>query len=280
MYKSAGKVALVTGAAKKHGIGCAIAVRLAKEGADIAVLDKALVLPGDTESIEGWEGLKSVVSEIQALGCRAVAVTCDITDSSQVDRAVQDIVKKFGQIDILVNNAGIQIICKFLDLKDEIWGAHLMVNLTGTFFVSRAVAKEMVRRGAGGRIINIASQLGKSGSGDGRAAYCASKFGVIGLTQCLALELSPHHILVNSVCPGLTDTDLSADFYRSQAQREGISEKEVRRRTTEQFISHVPLGRLGTVEDVANIVAFLSSEEANFITGQSINVNGGMIVAH
>lgn len=279
MYNLAGKVAIVTGANGKRGFGRAIANRLAQEGADIVVVARFAVPPRDEEMIEGWKGLNSVVEEIKALGRQALAITCDITKSKEVDEMVTETIDKFGQIDILVNNAGVHIFGRIESITDEIWYKNIEVNLTGTFFCSRAVAREMIKRNREGRIINIASTHGKQGSGEGDVAYCASKFGVVGLTQSLALELAPHNILVNAVCPGLADTDLAVDHFRNQAQFEDISAQEWRDRLFSQRKAFVPLGRLTTTEDIANMVAFLASKQADFITGQSINVSGGVLTA-
>jgi len=275
-----GKVAIVTGAGGKRGFGRAIANRLAKEGADIVVVDKFTVPPRDEDLAGDWKGIDSVADEIQALNRQALAITCDITKSKDVDRMVKETVTNFGKVDILVNNAGLHIYSSIQDISDEIWDSHLAVNLTGTFFCSRAVAREMVQRGEGGRIINIASLLGKVGMGNGQTAYCASKFGVVGFTQSLALELASHNILVNAVCPALTATDIHSDAFKAEAEREGISEQEIRTRMQEKIAAQIPLGRLGTLEDIANMVVFLASDEASFITGQSINVNGGLLTAH
>ena len=279
MYDLAGKVAIVTGAAGKRGFGRAIANRLAKEGADVVVVDKFNVPPRGDDLSESWEGLNSVVNEIKALGRQALAIVCDITKSHEVDKMVEESVARFSNVDILVNNAGLDIYSSIADITDEIWDIHLEVNLTGTFFCSRAVARKMMQSGEGGRIVNIASLMGKVGMGNGQMAYCSSKFGVTGFTQSLALELAPYGILVNAVCPALTATDIHSDAFESEAELEGISVQDARDRMHKKVASRVPLGRLGTAEDVANMVAFLVSEEASFITGQSINVNGGLFTA-
>lgn len=279
MYDLAGKVAIVTGAGGKRGFGRAIANRLAQEGADIAVVDKFRVPQRGEDLTGGWRGIDSVVEEIKALGRRSLGIICDISQSQQVDEMVKETTDKLGRVDILVNNAGLDINCSIKEFTDELWNTHLSVNLTGAFFCSRAVVREMLRRGEGGKIINIASLLGKVGMGNGQTAYCASKFGMIGLTQSLALELAPNNILVNAVCPALTTTDIHSDAFQDEAEHEGISIQEASDRMHKAVAARVPLGRLGTVEDLANMVAFLTSEEASFITGQSINVNGGLFTA-
>ncbi|MFC1958014.1 SDR family NAD(P)-dependent oxidoreductase [Chloroflexota bacterium] len=280
MYDLTGKIAIVTGAGGRRGFGRAIAKRLAKDGADIVVIDKFALQLRDKDLTDGWKGIESVADEIKALNRQALAITCDITNSEEVDRMVKDTVAEFGGIDILVNNAGLHIYSSIQDISDEIWESHLAVNLTGTFYCSRAVVQEMMQRGEGGRIINIASLLGKVGMGNAQTAYCASKFGVVGFTQSLALELASHNILVNAVCPALADTDIHNDAFNEEAEREGISVQEIRTRMHDEVIPQIPLGRLTTAGDIANMVAFLASDEASFITGQSINVNGGLLTAH
>jgi NAD(P)-dependent dehydrogenase (short-subunit alcohol dehydrogenase family) len=274
-----GKAAIVTGAGGRRGIGRAIALRLAREGADVAVVDKSEILSQDAEQDNSWKGISSVAAEIQALGRRGIAIVCDISRSEDVDAMVTETISKLGKIDILVNNAGVHIYAGIKDITNEVWDKHLAVNLTGTFYCSRAVVREMVARGAGGRIINIASVQGKTGVGDRQLAYSVSKFGVIGMTQCLALELAADKILVNSVCPTLTDTDLHYDAFKASAERQGTNIQEPRKRLNEIILNRVPLGRLGMPEDIASMVAFLASDEAVFITGQSINVNGGQFTA-
>lgn len=280
MYDLTDKVALVTGAASKRGFGRAIATRLAREGADVVVTGRAASPHRNREQQDGWSGLDAVVDEIKALGRVAFAVTGDITKSDEVDKMVTDAVNKFGRIDILVNNAGIHTFATIDKISNEIWDQNISVNLTGTFYCSRAVARAMMKRGKGGKIINIASVNGKAGSGSGSSAYCASKFGVIGLTQSFALELAPHKINVNSVCPTLADTDMAWENFETEAKRDGITVPEAMGRLIQRRAATIPLRRLVTGEDVANMVAFLASREADYITGQSINVDGGFLMAH
>ena len=189
MYNLDGRVSLVTGAAGRRGIGRATAIRLAKEGSDVVVVDKFVVPPRSEES--GWQGLNGVVKEIKSLGRQALAFSVDITQAQEVEEMVHKTLARFGKIDILVNNAGASGIMggerEIKDFADEVWHTTLAVNLTGTFFCCRAVAREMVTRGEGGKIINISSIHGKIGK-RGQGAYTASKFGVIGLTQVL-----PHY---------------------------------------------------------------------------------------
>ena len=278
MYDLTDKLAIVTGAISKKGFGRAIANRLAKEGANVVVVDKYIVPPGDTSS--DWQGLNSVVSEIESLGRRAAAISCDISNSSSVDTMIKQVMADFKTIDILVNNAGVHSYAGILTQSDDTWKRHLDVNLTGTFYCSRAAGKHMVGSGRGGRIINMGSMMSKTGMGGGQSAYCASKFAIIGLTQCMALELGQYGILVNAICPALTDTDLHKEEFEQTAIRESTNIEQIRTRFNEPVIARSPLGKLGTPEDVAAMVAFLASSQASFITGQAINVNGGIFTAH
>ncbi len=220
MYNLKNKVAIVTGAGGQKGFGRAIANRLAKDGADVVIVDRLPVLPQDQAG--GWRGIESVVAEIEAYGQRGLGIVCDITRSHEVDKAVAATILKFGKIDILVNNAGIHINRSLLEMDDAIWNSQIAVNLTGTFFFARSAAREMLKRNQGGRIINIGSLRSKTAA-PGEEAYCASKFGVIGLTQSMALELASHKILVNAVCPALTDTDINLEMFQNQAKNGLIS---------------------------------------------------------
>jgi NAD(P)-dependent dehydrogenase (short-subunit alcohol dehydrogenase family) len=279
MYDLTGKVAVVTGAGGKLGFGRAIASRLAEEGADIVLVDKSSRLKRIEDSDGDWDGLNSVAAEIKALGSQVATAICDISQSGEVDRMVEESVSVFSKIDLLVNNAGVKINQDVLDITDEIWNLHLAVNLTGMFYCSRAVARQMAKTGRGGKIINIGSMWSKVGSRNQDLPYCVSKFGVLGLTQSLALQLARYNILVNAVCPALTDTGINSDVFEEIAKKENISREEARDRTHKRVSTTSPLGRLGTPADVANMVAYLASDEANYITGQSINVNGGLFTA-
>ena len=279
MYRLKDKIAIVTGAGGQKGLGRAIALRLAQEGAHVAVTDKYAIPTGGQETGASWKGIESVAEEIQAMGRRAMALTCDIADSTDVDRMVAAVVDNIGPIDILVNNAGMYRYMDIVDMSDALWAAHLSVNLTGAFYCLRAVARDMISRGQGGRIINISSLNGKTPTGTAQSAYCTSKFGLIGFTQSAAVELSRHNILVNAICPGLVETDLHSEDFKTTATQRNISAEEVSRQKHEAVKARVPLGRLGVPGDVAKMVAFLCSDEANFVTGQAINVNGGIFTA-
>ena len=272
-----GKVALVTGAAGEFGLGRAIAVRLAKDGADVVVND-VTEKPYHLDESE-WLGLQDVVSEIESLGQRSFGFVGDITDSDKVSAMIEKIVLEFGKIDILVNNAGSKpgkdrVLA--VDLDEKEWDRVIKVNAKGTFLPSQAVARHFIERKIQGRIINISSVAGKEAI-PRYAAYSASKFAIIGLTQALALELAPHQITVNAVCPSLVDTERVTQLVNALTES-----NEQFRDKYEELIQNrsglVPLGRLATRTDVANTVSFLASEQSNFLTGLSIPVAGGSMV--
>lgn len=281
MYKFKGKVALVTGAARMRGIGHSTTVRFAMEGANVVVNGQYRPLEKfpEEEKLEGWIGLESVVKEIEAQGVRGLAITADISDSKQVQDMVNKVLAEFGRIDFLVANAGINIRNPFLEVKEEDWHHVLAVNLNGVFYCCQAVARHMVERG-GGAIVNVSSRSGKMGIAN-YAAYCASKFGVNGLTQVLAIELGPHNIRVNAVCPGRTITNIVfADKVLKVAREKRIDIMEASKIVYDDWVPVTPLRRAALPEEIANAIVFLCSDEASFITGQCINVNGGRLTAH
>lgn len=278
MYDLKGKVALVTGAGGEYGIGRAIATRLAEDGADVVVNDIA-ANPHAHRHGSAWAGVPDTVRRIEDLGQRALGVLADITDSAQVDDMVRQALDRFGHIDILVNNAGMRHgadLANVVDLEEEAWDDMQRVNVNGTFLCSRAVAREMIPRGQGGKIIVISSLAGKRGLA-GRAAYCASKFALIGFTQCLALELAPHRICVNAICPGMADTE-RMDHLAAVLAPAGVSAEEYRTRYVEEWASRVPLGRVAQATDIARMAAFLASSESDYITGLSVSVSGGSLI--
>ena len=271
-----GKLALVTGASGKRGLGRAIAVCLAEGGADIVVNDVVVKRPGPPD----WAGLPDVVREIEALGRQALSIVADVSDAQQVDRMVNKTLERFGQIDILVNNAGAlagRDRVPVVDLEEDAWDLVQSVNVKGTFLCCRAVARAMVARGQGGRIINMSSVSGQKGVAR-YAAYCASKFAVRGFTQALALELAPHHITVNAICPALIDTERVGDMAAALAP-EGVSKEAYLQQMLERANSQNPLGRIGQPADVAQTAAFLASAESEYLTGLSITVAGGSYIA-
>ena len=270
MYDLTGKVAVVTGAGGERGIGRAIAERLAREGADVAVSDVV------DEPHEAWGGLTAVKEGIEKGGRRSIAVTADVTDSGQVEVMFDRVVGELGRVDILVNNAGAlagKDRVPVVELEEALWDHVMTVNTKGTFLCSKVVAKLMIERGDGGRIINMSSVSGKKGS-PRFAAYSASKFAVIGFTQSLSGELAPHGIRVNAICPGLIETERLSGM-ASGLKPEGTLTEEYREQMIERVSSLTPLGRIGTGEDVAKMAAFLASEESEYLTGLAVTVAGG-----
>ena len=243
-----GKTALVTGASR--GIGRAIALRLAAEGADVAVN-----FAGSSAKAE------EVKEAIIKMGRKAVAIQADVKDVSSVASMVEEVKKTFGRIDILVNNAGVTRDGLLMRMKDEDWETVIDTNLRGVFQCTKAVSKIMMKQRYG-RIVNMASVVGLVGNA-GQANYAASKAGVIGFSKSVARELASRGITVNMVAPGCIDTDMTA-----------VLPDKVR----EAMLADIPLARVGKPEDVASAVAFLVSDEAAYITGQVINVDGGMVM--
>ena len=272
MYDLNGKVALITGAGGERGIGRAIAMRLAKEGADVAVND----ITANPKKSATWDGLPSLVKEIRGLGRNAKAIEADISNSHQVDQLIKDTIQEFGHIDILVNNAGSAAgpdRVPIIELDEETWDKVQSINIKGTFLCCRAVAKELVKQGNGGKIINISSSAGVEGISR-FGAYCSSKFAVRGLTQVLAKELGEYGIQVNAICPGMVVTERSYGIAEALAP-DGVGTQEFLDEIEKQNISETPLGRVATTDDVAKIAAFLASSESDFHTGMSIMVDGG-----
>jgi NAD(P)-dependent dehydrogenase (short-subunit alcohol dehydrogenase family) len=274
-----GRVALVTGAARRRGIGRATALRLAREGADVACLD--IARPYDDFPAYGVgtsEELDEVVAEIEQLGRRAVAVAADVSSWDAVHDAVGHVVAELGRVDLCCNVAGGAGFGMgagpLLAVSEAEWDRVVDVNLKGTWIVSRACAEDMIRRGSAGRIVNVSSQAGKLGW-PGLGVYSAAKAGVILLTQVLARELGPQGINVNAVCPGTVDTDLINKDHQLEllmgAGTEGGFDAWVAR--------EIPVGRLQTADDVAAAIAFLCSDDAAYITGEAVNVSGGQTMA-
>ena len=277
MYDLHGKVALVTGAGGERGIGRAIAIRLAQEGADVIVND--LARNPYAERLMEWGGLPDVVREIESLGRQAMEVQADVSDSAQVDAMVRRGMERFGHIDILVNNAGSRPgrdRVPVYELEEEDWDLVQRVNVKGTFLCSKAVSLEMIRRGAEGKIIIISSNAGKRGRAR-FAAYCASKFALVGFTQSLALDLAPYHVNVNAICPGGVDTE-RADYISAALVPEGESFEEFHAQRILEADQSNPLGRVAQSLDVAKMAAFLASAESDYITGLSLSVSGGVVM--
>ena len=282
MYDLNGKVAIVTGAGGRHGIGRAIATRLAREGADVVVTDVTQSLDAirTEDRLEGWEGLPSVVKEIEAEGRQSLGIFSDVSDSAQVDDMVGQVLERFGKIDILVNNAGSRPgrdRVPVVELEEDAFDEVMRVNVRGTYLCSRAVSRHMVERhssgNGGGKIITISSGAGKRGIAR-YAVYCASKFALVGFTQALAQEMAAYRVNVNAICPGLVDTE-RVDFIAAALAAEGESAEEHRAVMVQERSTRVPMGRIAQGDDIANMAAFLASAESDYMTGLSISVSGG-----
>lgn len=270
MYDLRGKVALVTGAAGAEGLGRAIALRLAKEGADLVVNDLS-------EEAGIRSGLPKVAKEIETLGQGALAVYADVRKADQVDQMVEKALERFGRIDILVNNAGAPAGADrvpVVELEEEAFDLVLEVNLKGTFLCCRAVARHMLQRGGGGTIINISSTSGKHGVAR-FAAYCASKFAVRGFTQSLARELAQQQITVYAICPGLIASERLDDMATVLAPP-GVDAADQREQMIATAVQNSALGRMTGQNEIANVAAFLASDQSDFMTGASLTVDGGI----
>ncbi|MBY0120733.1 3-oxoacyl-[acyl-carrier-protein] reductase [Bacillus sp. S/N-304-OC-R1] len=246
--KLEGKAALVTGASR--GIGREIALELARQGADIAVN-----YSGSEERANG------VVAEIKEMGRNAIAIQCDVSDSESVANMVKATIDAFGKLDILVNNAGITKDNLLMRMKEDEWDDVININLKGVFLCTKAVTRQMMKQRSG-RIINISSIVGVSGN-PGQANYVAAKSGVIGLTKTTAKELASRGITVNAVAPGFITTDMTDKL-----------QEEVK----DAMLKQIPLARFGEPSDIANIVVFLASEDSRYMTGQTLHVDGGMVM--
>ena len=272
MFNLEGKVVFVTGAGGEHGIGRGIALRLAEDGADVVVTD---IVERPYDEAE-WGGLPALQAEIEAMGRRSLALTCDVTNAASVEAAMQRTAEAFGQVDILVNNAGARgggDRVPVVDLPDYEWDRVMAVNLKGTFVCSRAAARQMTARGGGGRIISVSSVLGLRGVAR-FAAYCSSTFAIVGLTQALAQELAPHGITVNAICPSLTPTERVGHMV-NLFENPQLQVKEAADAVLSGAAGSTPIGRLAQTDDLAHAVAFLASDGADFLTGLSLPVTGG-----
>jgi 2-hydroxycyclohexanecarboxyl-CoA dehydrogenase len=249
--KLTGKSALVTGGGR--GIGRAIALGLAEQGAQVAVLD---ILTENAESVR---------REIEALGVKGLALGADLTRRAQVTLAVEEVLGQWEQIDILVNNAGWDKLEPFLESEEETWDRIIGINFKAILYVSKVVLPHMVARGTG-KVINIASDAGRVGS-MGEAVYAGTKGAIIAFSKTLAREMARHRITVNVVCPGLTETPLLQGIRQQSPKSERVIDAVTRA---------IPLGRVGQPEDVAGAVVYLASPAADYVTGQTLSVSGGL----
>lgn len=256
------QVAVVTGAGE--GIGRAIAKRLGELGAHVVVTDRDAEKAG------------RAAAEIRKSSIQTLAEVLDVTDVTSIDSALDRILSNYGRIDIWCNNAGVSTMQRFVDITEDEWDFNFGVNARGTFLCSRAIARQMLKQdrlenGLRGKIINMASVAGKTGKVPYLAHYIASKFAVVGLTQAMAAELSPEGITVNAVCPGYVRTSMQEREIAWEANLRGLTSEQVQ----ELYIKDTPLGRLETSEDVAGVIGFLASPQADFMTGISLTVSGG-----
>lgn len=252
-----GRLALVTGAG--GGIGAAIARRLGRDGYSVAVTDLDA------------GAARRVSEEIEGQGDEARAYALDVTDANSILAALDEAVGAFGPLAAWVSNAGISSMRPFVDLTEEDWDSNLEVNAKGPFLCGQAAARRFIEQGGGGTIVNVASMAGKRGAAPYLAHYVASKFAVVGLTQAMALELAPHGVRVNSVCPGYVATAMQERELAWEAELRGTTPEAVR----EDWVADTPMGRLESPEDVARVVAFLVGPDAGFVTGEALAVNGG-----
>lgn len=266
-----GKVAVVTGAGRMRSIGRSIAVELARAGCDIVVTGtgRSPDRYPDDEKEAGWRDIASVGDEIRDLGCQALELVSDVTAPEAVAKLAEQTLAHFGRVDIVINNAGAPLgddRKPVVDVPTDAWRKLIDVNLNGTFYMCQAFGQRLIEQGEGGSIVNISSIAGKMFPPNS-AAYAASKAAIQALTASMAREVGSHGIRVNAICPGMIET------YRM----DNISGTDAWKAMVQQM---VPLGRAGVGQDIANMAAFLCSERASWITGQSYNVDGGTVVQH
>lgn len=247
-----GRIAVVTGGS--HGIGRGIAVALASHGCNIAFCYS-----------RDHEGSIETIAQVEAAGAKAIAVRADVSSRDQVDAVIRSTVDEFGQIDILVNNAAVLTVTPLLDMKEDEWDRVVDVNLKGYFLMGQAAAREMVRHGRGGRIINLGSVLGEWPL-PGRTHYCATKAGIVMLTKVWAIELAEYGITANVIEPGTIESEMTAPMLATDAQRRLMT-------------APIPLGRIGRSIDIGEAAAFLASNEASYITGATLLIDGGLTIS-
>lgn len=274
MGRFTGQTAVITGSGRRKGLGEAIALKLAREGAAIVVSDIGAARDAATPEamIGATDEMEAIAADLRALGVAASTCACDVRDPAQVQALADHAVSTHGSLDIWVNNAGIGYIMKpLLEVSPEDWNAVIGVNLTGAFFGLQAAARVMAGQGTGGRIINIASQAAKSGFPHAQA-YTSSKHGLVGLVRSAAIELGPLGITVNNVCPNHVTTGLGAwqnEYFAKVTGADSVDDY------LKKMAARIPMQRPGLPEDTANAVAFLCSQEAAYITAESLNVSGG-----
>ena len=263
-----GKVAIVTGAGRRRSIGNSTAHALAELGADLVLTGTGRdpsTFPPDEQEV-GWRDIESTADEVRALGSRALTLVGDVTDEADVDAMVRRALEEYGRIDILVNNAAYRYgpdRVPLIDLDPDIFQKVIDVKVRGTYLCSKAVAKVLIEQGQGGKIVTVASAAGKRASA-ATMAYNAANFAQVGMSQSMALDLGPHGINVNAVCPGLVDTSRLDPLGRGEKWHERASQ--------------APIGRAGTPQEVAGLIAYLCTEAASWIHGQSINIGGGTVM--
>ncbi len=256
--KFANRVAVVTGGGR--GIGAELCRAFADEGALVGVLDIR------------QEKAEQVVEQLREANGQAMTVACDVTDRDDVEQAADQVEQELGPLAIWVNNAGVSYILPFLECTEQIWDQTLEVNLKGAYLGCQAAIRRMAPRQSG-VIINMSSQSGRVGNSH-YAAYCASKFGIIGLTQSLAVEFAAQGIRVNAICPGVVPTPMWDTQIEDYARKRDLKAEDV----MSYFESNIPMGRIGKAEDIAQAALFLASDEADYITGQALNVSGGAVM--
>ena len=258
-----------------RGLGRGMALALARSGADVVVSARPRSPDSfpDHEKEVGWKGAASVAEEIAGLARKGVAVDADVTSGDDVERLVSGTVEEFGRLDVLVNNAGLATVSggkNLWEMDEDDWRREVDVNLTGVFLCCKAAARALIDQDEGGRIINISSLAGVRAQPQ-YGGYTPSKFGVNGLTQMLALEMAPHRVTVNSVCPGSADTDMMDGTFNRTADRMRLTYDQIKAGAK----GFIPLGRQAEAGEIASMVAYLASPEAAYITGQVICVDGG-----
>ena len=275
-----GKVAIVIGGGGMKTIGRASALRLAKDGCDVVVSD--IQRPPETvqedERRVQWKGIQSVAAEIEQLGRRSQAIYCDITQVDQIEALVRETVAAFGHLDILVNSArAFTESLSLLEMDPEKWDRQMAVNVRGPLLCTKYAARQMVKQGNGGCIINMSSAVSKRAS-PGGGVYPTTKAALNMLTQVSALDLAQYGIRVNAVCPGVVFTNRYSPGDAQRAQTAGIPYDEYRQQWAEEKRKDVPLGRLAEPEDVADVVAFLASDDSRYMVGSLVDVNGGWMM--